>query len=357
MEQRSTRQWRRLATGVAAHPWRSLVTVLLGSLLVAFAAGAIDRGASTSTSQAPRPAVSHSEPAGSGALRAASTTVAAGGVGGSSSAGGGGGTASALPSEAGGTASTAPGVGTAPSAASAGAAPLPPGSTGRSARIEETGSLTLVVASGRIQQDLARLTAIAAGSGGFVATSQLDTGTGNVPSQATITLQIPEAEFPAVLAQARALGKVASLNSQASDVTGQYVDLQARISALQASREQYLTIMAKATSIGDVLGVQNQLDNLQAQIEQLQGQLGVLDDQTSYATLAVTLTPKALPAPVADSGLAAAWHSAVSGFEAGFEGMVRVAGPLLFVLLLAGLIVGAGRGTWHLSRRVKAPAG
>ena len=46
-------------------------------------------------------------------------------------------------------------------------------------------------------------------------------------------------------------------------MTGQYVDLQARLTALEDSRQQYLTILAKATSIGDILSVQEQLDSIQ----------------------------------------------------------------------------------------------
>ena len=74
----------------------------------------------------------------------------------------------------------------------------------------------------------------------------------------------------------RPSGKTTKLTTKATDVTGQYVDLQSRIAALEASRQQYLTIMAKATTVGDVLAVQAQLDTIQSQIEQLQGQLQVL---------------------------------------------------------------------------------
>ena len=48
----------------------------------------------------------------------------------------------------------------------------------------------------------------------------------------TITLQVPVANFSAVLKQAQALGRTTDLTTKATDVTGQYVDLQARIAAL-----------------------------------------------------------------------------------------------------------------------------
>ncbi|MHB8438289.1 MAG: DUF4349 domain-containing protein [Acidimicrobiales bacterium] len=233
-----------------------------------------------------------------------------------------------------------------------GVPPLPSAVTGQSTRIEETGNAEIVVSAKAIEPDLSRLTAVAQGAGGFVSNSGESGGDG-LPAQGTITLEVPVATFSSVLAEVRGLGKVAQLSTQATDVTGQYVDLQARISALQASRQQYLTILSKATSIGDILSVQSQLDDIQSQLEQLQGQQQVLDSETTYASLVVSLTQHAIvaPRPVPESGIASAWHSAVNGFVSGVEGVIRVAGPLLFALLLIGALVVAGRGLWRMRGR------
>ncbi|MHB8329609.1 MAG: DUF4349 domain-containing protein, partial [Acidimicrobiales bacterium] len=240
--------------------------------------------------------------------------------------------------------------------ASAPSSPALPASVGNpAAKVEESGSITLTVGRGQLQPDLSRLMAVATANGGFAANTETQSATdaAGAPPSASITLQVPESSFATVLDQARHLGKVGSLSSKATDVTGQYVDLQARIAALEASRQQYLTIMSKATSIGDILAVQSQLDSLQSQLEELQGQLQVLDSQTTYATLAVSLTESQTNAPASrpQSGLAAAWHAAIGGFVAGFEGLVRIAGPTLFVVLCLGVLVGVGRFTWRALRR------
>jgi Domain of unknown function (DUF4349) len=236
--------------------------------------------------------------------------------------------------------------------------PLPAGTIGQSARVEETGGLDLVVRGSQIEPDIGRLTALVAAYGGFVAGTQTQSASPGNPAQGTVELQVPEASFATVLSQAQELGKVVSLTTQATDVTGQYVDLQARITALQASRQQYLTIMTRATTVGSVLSVQSQLDDLQGQLEQLQGQLQLLNSETAYSTLAVTLSQSIvvpLP-PKPKSGLAAAWNSAVSGFVGGFEDVIRVAGPLLFALLLLGALWMAGRSLWRFRRRRGAPS-
>lgn len=206
----------------------------------------------------------------------------------------------------------------------------------------------------QIQSDINRLTNLALASGGFVAGSQTQLAEPGSPAEGLVTLEVPESSFDVVLGQVRGFGKVGSLTTSATDVTGQYVDLQSRITALEDSRQQYLTIMTKATAIGDVLSVQSQLDQLQSQLEQLQGQLQVLDNQTTYATLTVTLAQKLTLATSKkpQSGWAAAWHDAISGFVAGVEGVIRVAGPLLFALLLIAVLVLIGR--WLLNMRVRS---
>ena len=234
-------------------------------------------------------------------------------------------------------------------------AALPSGAVGQSARIEQTGTLGLTVKPGALNRTMTRLSAIATGAGGFVASSQTQTAAGpEGPPTGTITLQVPVADFASVLQQAQALGKTSNLTTKATDVTGQYVDLQARIDALEATRQQYLTIMTRATTIGDVLSVQDELDSVQTQIEQLQGQLQLLTSQTAYSTVTVTVNePTALPrpAPVPESGVVRSWHDSVGGFADGVEGIIRYAGPVLFALLCLGLVWLGGRALWRRSQR------
>jgi Domain of unknown function (DUF4349) len=203
---------------------------------------------------------------------------------------------------------------------------------------------------------MTRLSALAGANGGFVANSQTQTGTGTngQPPSGTITLQVPVDSFSTVLKQAQTLGKTSALTTKATDVTGQYVDLQARIAALEASRQQYLTILSKATTVGDVLAVQEQIDGIQTQIEQLQGQLQVLTSETSYSTLTVTVSegaPPPRPVPLPESGLVRAWHDSVGGFVAGVEGVIRLAGPALFALLCLAVLVVGGRSLWRRYQR------
>jgi len=232
---------------------------------------------------------------------------------------------------------------------------LPSGAVGQSAKIEQTGTLGLEVGRGRLARTMTQLTALAGAYGGFVANSQTQTGAGTAgAAYGSVALQVPVGSFSAVLRQAQALGKTSALTTKATDVTGQYVDLQSRITALEDSRQQYLTILAKATTVGDVLAVQEQLDGVETQIEQLQGQLQVLSSETSYSTLTVTVnenTPPPPPGPLPESGLVRAWHDSIGGFVAGVEGVVRLAGPVVFALLCLGVLLVGGRALWRRYQR------
>jgi hypothetical protein len=236
-----------------------------------------------------------------------------------------------------------------------GTAALPNGAVGQPARIEQTGSLGLTVKRGALNRTMTQLSAIATAVGGFVASSQTQTGAGSDgPPSGTITLQVPVADFAGVLKQAEALGTTSNLTTKATDVTGQYVDLQARLDALEATRQQYLSILAKATSIGDILSVQEELDSVQTQIEQLQGQLQLLTSQTAYSTATITVNEPTTPprtGPTPESGVVKSWHDSINGFGAGVEGVIRYAGPVLFVLLCLALVWLGGRSLWRRYQR------
>jgi hypothetical protein len=235
--------------------------------------------------------------------------------------------------------------------------PIPSGSVGQSAKIESNGSVALNIGKGTLQTVIGNLTSLATGEGGFVASTQAQLATGGSGASGTIVLQVPQANFGTVVVLVQRIGHPTSVTTTSRDVTGQYVNLQARITALQSSRQQYLTIMTRASSIGDILAVQSQLDTLQSEIDQLQGQVNVLDDETTYGTLTVSLTEPGMPAPPAprpkpaSSGLAKAWDKSVSGFVSGIEWIVRITGPLLLILVcLAGLFL-LGRFSWRFGRR------
>jgi len=225
-----------------------------------------------------------------------------------------------------------------------------------SLRVEEVGTIQLTVRGQKFQSTMTQLTDFATTDGGFVASTQSHIGTraSHSFSTGTIVLQVPEHNFTMLVDQVRHAGNATSVVTSANDVTGQYVDLQARISALQVSRTQYLKIMSRTNSIGGILSVQEQLDSIQSQIEQYQAQLNLLNSETTYATLTVSLSETGhhvIAHKHPATGVDKAWHESLHGFAAGFEWLIRIAGPLLFALLVLAALLALGRLTWRATER------
>jgi len=225
-----------------------------------------------------------------------------------------------------------------------------------SEKIESTGTIALSVKGAKVNAALSKLSALVTRDGGFVNSTNEHVGTlgSRDFSYGTIVLQVPQRSFALLITQARHVALATSVTSTSADVTSQYVDLMARITAFKASRQQYLAIMKQATTISGILAVQSQLNNLQSQIEQLQGQLNLLNNKTTYATLSVTVSESGhSTVEHSPSGLSKAWHDSVGGFVAGFEWLIKIAGPALFALLLLGLLSILGRLAWRANRRRK----
>jgi hypothetical protein len=335
---------RRLLAAAGRHRTLSVAAVVIVALILAGTIGAVARTTSSPTVTSLRLGNAKGGTAGGGVSRpATSTTLPA-----------------HTPAVAGptfgasGSAAGPSGLSTGTNTQNQKAPALPQGAVGQPAKIEQTGTLDLAVKKGELTRTMTGLTNLAGAVGGFVANSQSQNGTGGGTAYGTITMEVPVNDFAAVLKAAERYGKTSNISTNATDVTGQYVDLQARLTALQDSRQQYLTILAKATSIGDILSVQEQLDGIQQQIEQLQNQLQLLTSQTSYSKVTVTVsegTPPPRPGPLPESGLIRAWHDSVGGFVAGVEGVVRLAGPFLFALLCLALVAVGGRVLWRRYQR------
>ena len=137
--------------------------------------------------------------------------------------------------------------------------------------------------------------------GGYIGSSQ--TQTIDDSPIATITYRVPVDRWEDALDLLRKLtgggGKVLSENTNAVEVTGAVVDLEARIKNLRSSEAALQEISSRATRISDVLEVQAQLTTVRGQIEQLTAQLTQLNDQAAFATLTASFSTPIVAVQVA----------------------------------------------------------
>lgn len=158
--------------------------------------------------------------------------------------------------------------------------------------IVHTGKLAVRVDA--IPAVLDRVSSIVTRAGGYVAASRTS-GTG-AGATATVDLRVPAARWDETLTAVRGIGTVLDQEIGSDEVTGQVLDLDARVANLRATEAALQAIMAKATKIDDILAVQKQLTDTRGEIEQLTAKAAGLRDRAAFGSLSLTLS---LPAPAA----------------------------------------------------------
>ena len=158
--------------------------------------------------------------------------------------------------------------------------------------IIKTGEVSIQAAA--IGQVVEKVTQQIVALGGY-ASGSTRSGKGNEAS-ASVTFRVPANQWEAALADARSAGEdVLDEQTETVDVTGDVVDLKARIRNLQATEAAFQAIMTKATAIDDILSVQSELTEVRGEIEQLSSKAADLEARAVYSTLTVNVLPRSTP--------------------------------------------------------------
>jgi hypothetical protein len=183
--------------------------------------------------------------------------------------------------------------------------------------IVKTAGISIEVKSGGFETAFNAATTIAGRYGGYVEDSSMQ---GIKAKSGELTIRVPASAFDRAMNDLRGLGSVEGQSISGQDVTSQFVDLDARLRTWQAQEAVLLQLMRRATSIESTLRVQNQLQDVQFRIEQIKGQLRLLENQTSLATIDVSLREVGAMVGVRPMeaherpSLGEAWNRAVDGF-------------------------------------------
>jgi hypothetical protein len=151
-------------------------------------------------------------------------------------------------------------------------------------KIIRTGALQLEVVDVTASLNAARGSVV--GMGGYIGASQQQRDGDSI--LATITYRIPAERWEEALDALRKLGTEVGEQTGSAEVTGQLIDLDARIRNLKASETALVKHLAEAARVSDVLEIESRLSDVRGQIEQLSAQKVGLEDQVAYATLTVT---------------------------------------------------------------------
>jgi hypothetical protein len=192
------------------------------------------------------------------------------------------------------------------------------------------------------------------GMGGFLVSSEVSGG--RDAGSGSLTVRVPAARFEEARAEIRKLGlRVESEKVEAQDVTRQYADEGANLRNLRAEEAQYLAILKQARTVKDTLEVSSRLGEVRGQIEQQQGEFDALSKQTETVAIAVSLRAEA-EAQVFGLNWRPLYQMKL-GLRDGLDAVAGYAGTMISilfylpaVLLWMGTLVVSGAVGWRVVR-------
>lgn len=149
----------------------------------------------------------------------------------------------------------------------------------------------------------------------------------------SMTLRVPSDKFGSALEQIRSsVDRVVVETVKGQDVTEEFIDLEARITAKRAGEAQFMEIMKRSTTVADALNVQKELSEIRAEIERLEGRKRFLENQTSLSTIRLRIqSPTAMSSSGAGFG-----YRLRDAFYLGFDIAMTVV--LGLITLVIGLL-------------------
>jgi hypothetical protein len=210
---------------------------------------------------------------------------------------------------------------------------------------------------------------IATSVGGFVASSSFsyrdfdeDEDDRARNQVASVTIRVPSETYAAVLSQLRGLAETVDYEeSNASDVTEEFTDLQSRLRNLEATETQLLRLLERAETITDILTVQDRLNGVLGEIEYVKGRLNLIENLTDLATVTVHLRPvDGAPSNPPGDGvnlgntISEAWDDSLAFLGSIAEGVLTV---VVFAWWVPVIGIPAGVVAWGVSRSKPGAAG
>lgn len=234
-------------------------------------------------------------------------------------------------------------------------APASPASPGQ----QDDGTAPAVISTGTVSledEDVARtrleVRKIVDRFRGTVSEQETITGEKGEVTSARLVLRVPADRFDEVVGALEGVATLTDSSTSSEDVTGEVVDVEARIRAQRKSVERIEALLARAETIEQVVAVETQLARRQADLDALMSRQKWLADQTGMSTISVYVEQP----PKKDAGRDDDEDGFLGGLQRGWDSFVDGVGGAALVLgfALPWLIVLALLGAplvWLLRRR------
>lgn len=227
-------------------------------------------------------------------------------------------------------------------------------------KVIRTGTIELLVVS--FDDARAKIEAAVAQAGGYIDSTNITRRQDQI-SDGTIVVRLPQDKLGDMTGKLAQIGEVISEQTNAADITDQYVDVSARLAAARTLEKRLLELASDHSGkIDQVLSVERELERVRGEIEGYEGHLRQWNDQVAMSTLTLQVRTKrpeivatSEPAPTLGQQTKSTFGSSMSAlrsFGAGLLLAITALLPWLVILVPAGLL---GRRLWRRrARRVPA---
>ena len=201
---------------------------------------------------------------------------------------------------------------------------------------------------------VAALTAMVDNYGGWIESSSINGANyynmarGRVSTRsAHYALRVPSGDFDSIMGSLSSLGNVPYSHTYTENISAQYYDTQARLTAYETQETRLLEMLEIAETVEDIISIEEKLTELRYKIESLQTSLKNWDRQVSYSSIYLSIeeveeyTPESMVQPSYGEKLKDAFESGIAGFvDSVGDFFIWLVEALPTLILLAVLLTG-----------------
>lgn len=141
---------------------------------------------------------------------------------------------------------------------------------------------------------------------------------GRTNRSCSMTVRIPAENLGQFLSHVSENTNVLSTYENTLDVTLQYADTEAKITALKTEQTRLLELLANANNLSEILEIEARLSDVTYELERYESRKRGYDNQITYATVHLTINEVKTLTPVEDPSV---WQRITEGFSESLAGV------------------------------------
>ena len=159
----------------------------------------------------------------------------------------------------------------------------------------------------------------------------------------TLIIRIPTDNYRPFLDSMGGVGNVISKNEYTTDITANYLDVEARLASLTAQEQRLLELLAEADTVENLLYIEDTLADVRYEIESYTSRMRTYENQLSYSTITLDLQEVRTITPTEEQGfLVRVWDAVKDSARGVVDFLDSFCIGLIYALpylLMAGILV------------------